>query len=925
MNRPVNSALPRQQVSLKEKFDIDKDRFGITKWMKDTMDSLEGIGRYIFYNNVDLRKNYEIMQGRFNLEDYVDSFDAYDISSIVYEQMKLPSFMKHYDITTKAVKLLLGEYIKRPDIHQVMAEDIDSSNEKLRLKTDLTHTFIQQELTQEINKKLLAMGIDPEKNNFKNQEDQDQYKQMIEQKYQELTPDAINKYLTYDYRTAAESWGQSILLNVKKRFRLNEQDQKEFYDMLVADRCFSHIYLTNDGYNVETWNTLNTFYQYSPELNYIEDGNYVGRILYLSKPQIIDIFGWRMTLEQIESLYPEYQKDQKDGSVYSEFFNATLYPFADAREYDTLTEAQGQALGYNAMDGSPYGFPIFGFYPSTDGTNYLFTQADLVQVTQCYWKSQRKVGKLNIVNPETGESKVMLVDETFDPKLFEVKEVKEIYRDSDEPNTICWTWQTQVWQGIKVNVNYQKAQTSEDRSAIYIDVMPAPFQFKGNNPALQFKCKLPVIGQIFNNRNGRSQSLVDLLKPYQILVNAFYNQSYQIAQKNNGKFFLMGASLLPSIKDLGGEDSMEKFMTMASNIGLAVVDDAPNGTQNQNSLQYSMKVMDMDESERIVRTINLAMLIEQQGFLQIGITPQRQGTIQASETATATNTAVNNSYAITEIYFEQFSNYRRRKLEAILDIAQFCALRELDLSDSYIMTDVGDAFIKVTAGDLLLRDLAVYVNNTGEMQRKKQVVEELILKNNQNLLPLSSLIDIVRNDNLADIQKSIEKAEQEQQKNQQAQQQQEQQMQQQQLQAQAQEAEKQRQFDAEQKQLDRENKIQVATISSIGFDADVKDSPDNKIDVLDAEKLALEQSKHLADISLKTKELSHKMQESQRSHELEKAKIGQKDKELSLKRKDLEAKKALETKKIGVEREKMASDQKIERLKIKAKPKPTKK
>ena len=744
---------------------------------------------------------------------------------------------------------------------------------------------------------------------------------MVQEKYQELTPEAINKYLTYDYRTAAESWGQSVLLNDKKRFRLNEQDQKEFYDMLVADRCFSHLYLTNDGYNIETWNPLNTFYQYSPELNYIEDGNYVGRIMYLSKPQIIDIFGWRMTIEQIESLYPEYQKEQKDGSVYAEFFNATLYPFSDAREYDNLTEAIGQAVGYNPLDGSPYGFPIFGFYPSADGTNYLFTQADLVQVTQAYWKSQRKVGKLNLLNPETGKVDVILVDETFDSKLFGVEEVKEIYRDADEPNTVCWTWQTQVWQGCKINVNYQKAQTSEDRSAIYIDVMPAPFQFKGDNPKLQFKCKLPVIGQIFNNRNGRSQSLVDLLKPYQILVNAFYNQAYQIAQKNNGKFFLMGASLLPSVKDLGGEESMEKFMTMASNIGLAVVDDAPNGTQNGNSMQYSMKVMDMDESERIVRTINLAMLVEQQGFLQIGITPQRQGTIQASETATATNAAVSNSYAITEIYFEQFSNYRRRKLEALLDISQFCALRNDDLTLSYITTDLGQGFVKVNANDLLLRDLGVYINNTGEMQRKKQIIEELILKNNQSLLPFSSLIDIVRLDNLADIQKKIEYSEKKQQEQKAQEQQQQQQMQQQQLQAQAQEADKQREFEAQQRQLDRENKISVATINQIGFDADVKDVPDTQIDVIKQGELALKESKHLSDMTLKNKELTHKMLESERSHELEKQKISQRDKELNLKKKEIDTKKIHETKKLNVEKQKMENDLKIEKLKTNHKPK----
>jgi hypothetical protein len=153
-NRPINSSLPVQQVSYKKKFLDDKDDNGVTKWMKDSMDALESIGRYSFFNNIELRKNYEIMQGRFNIEDYVDDFDTYDLSTMVYQEMKLPSFLKHYDITTKAVKLLQGEFIKRPDIFRVVAKDIETSNEKLRIKGELVWSYVQESINKEITNKL---------------------------------------------------------------------------------------------------------------------------------------------------------------------------------------------------------------------------------------------------------------------------------------------------------------------------------------------------------------------------------------------------------------------------------------------------------------------------------------------------------------------------------------------------------------------------------------------------------------------------------------------------------------------------------------------------------------------------------------------------------------------------------------------------
>ena len=264
-NKPVNSSLPSQQVSWKTKFEKEKDKNGNTKWMKDTLDALESVGRYSFFNNIELRKNYEIMQGRFNVEDYIDSFEAYDLSSMIYQEMKLPSFLKHYDVTTKAVKLLLGEFIKRPDITKVVAKDTESSNERLRIKSDLVWSYMKQEINKEITEKLYQQGIDPNKNDFKDEEEAAQYKEAIQQKYQELTPDSIEKYLLYDFRSAAEHWGQATLSDDIERFRIREQDINEFYDMCVSDRSFSHLYLTPSGYSLESWNPLTVFYQYNTQ------------------------------------------------------------------------------------------------------------------------------------------------------------------------------------------------------------------------------------------------------------------------------------------------------------------------------------------------------------------------------------------------------------------------------------------------------------------------------------------------------------------------------------------------------------------------------------------------------------------------------------------------------------------------------------
>ena len=137
--------------------------------------------------------------------------------------------------------------------------------------------------------------------------------QEIQKKYQELTPQSIEKYLTYDFRSAGEHWGEATVKDDIERFRIREQDTVEMYDFLVSDRAFSHMYLTPSGYGIETWNPLTVFYQYNTQNKNIEDLAYCGRILYMSKTEIIDYLGWRMTVDQIEALYPEYLKGEAQG------------------------------------------------------------------------------------------------------------------------------------------------------------------------------------------------------------------------------------------------------------------------------------------------------------------------------------------------------------------------------------------------------------------------------------------------------------------------------------------------------------------------------------------------------------------------------------------------------------------------------------
>lgn len=830
----IQNSIPVQMLPL-----ADKDE----KWRRACMDALESIGRKQFLENINILENYRIVNNELLYNHYVFSESITDLAQLATKEFDLPPYLRHYDITRKIINVLSGEYQKRPDNFRVSAIDEFSQGEYLREKTDLLIQSVVSQIQQTVNNKLLEQGLDPEQIAQLPEDQQQQAQQQYEQAKQAMTPDEIETYMKENYRGVAERWAELVLKLDKQRFNTPELETQEFEDMLICDRAFRHFYLKANGlgYAQETWNPIRVFFHKSPDLKYVEDGDYVGRCFYLSLPEIINRYGHKMPKVQLEDLYGDYLKKKKYGGAEYSFFQGTNVPFENYPEYARTL----QAFGFDPHTGVPFTGSFGGNFTSQD-VDVLFNSSSttynlqgLTQVTEAYWKSQKKIGFLIAQDPVTGEIIEEIVDETFQVPSF-IKEVDDdpdykdlVFTPQKRMNTIRWTWVNEVWGGIKVN-----AITSETPGGIYIDVKPIPFQFKGEtNP---YEVKLPVCGAIFNNRNAKSMSIVDMLKPYQVLYNVFMNKIFQLASTDIGKILLLDPRLIPNDKDYGGEKNMEKWVTATKNLKIGQIDTSPGARAGaQGNQQWS--VQDMSTYDEIQATINIARLIEEQAMYQIGVTQQRLGNIQASESATGVQQAVNNSFAQTESYFTKFSNYKKRVLQMNLDIAQFCAVTERDLTLNLIQDDMTREFLKINGLDLLLSQLAVIVFNSQEILRQNEITNQLILKNNTAGGDMASLVSVLSTDSPAKKVALLKRMQEDLMKQQQVQRDHEQQLLDKQIQAKQQEKAQDQQFEAEQKALDREARIRETIIKVTNFDTDTQGN--GVIDVLGEGKLQIEQQK----------------------------------------------------------------------------------
>lgn len=99
--------------------------------------------------------------------------------------------------------------------------------------------------------------------------------------------------------------------------------------------------------------------------------------------------------------------------------------------------------------------------------------------------------------------------------------------------------------GVKINSSLSTYYTRNfsDFEPIYISGDPIPFQFKGKNNL--YGCKLPVEGKIFSERNTRSSSLVDKMKPHQINYNIVNNQIVEMLADEIGNVMVFDQNMIP--------------------------------------------------------------------------------------------------------------------------------------------------------------------------------------------------------------------------------------------------------------------------------------------------------------------------------------------------------------------------------------------
>lgn len=790
------------------------------------------------------RSRKEEMQTYYDLYNSIYSEkDLKYVTNPFKQQDGFPAMAQDYNIIKPKIDLLLGEETKRPfNFRVVHTSDIATSEIQDKAKQMIVD-YIQATIMSKLGP-----------------EEQARYQEAL-QSGEIMTPEQIQKYISKDYKDIAEITAYHSLNYLKNKLNITHEFFKGWKDALIGGEEIYYVGIVNGEPCLQRINPI--YFDYdsdTSDLEFIHEAQWCCYEMIMSLTEVYDRLYDKMSEKQLNELL-DMMDDRSKGGVTPEVRKTSLdYPHIKTHSI-------------NGFSSNP------------------FEEADNIHVWHCCWKSLKKIGFVNIINPETGMPEEYQVDET--------------YKETGNELDVEWKWIIEVWEGYRIGQD------------LYVGIQPIEYQhISADNPNAQ---RLPYTGVIYNNTNSRPRSLVSMMKPLQYMYIVLWYRLELAMARDKGKVVTMDITQIPKSMNI----DVAKWMHYLSALGVNFVNpyeegwDIPGREGGKPSQFNQISALDLTMANTIDQYINLMDKIESMLSEISGVSKQREGSISSNELVGNVERSVVQSAHVTEPWFWVHNQVKKECLTMLLDTAKH-AWKDNKTSIQYVLDDATRAFLTLS-DDFFYEDMDIFVEDTTKNQQQIEALKNLMQPAMQNGASLLDIAEIITMDNVTMIRSKLEEIEQkrmeQQQAMEQAQAEREQQMAQ--IQNEIKEEElmlKEAEMDLKKYEIDSNNatKITVAQLNAYrgaeNMDQDMNGIPDP----IEIGKQAIEQQKVNSDIASKQFEFNNKKREMEMKREIENKKIElekqkmkqemelqkQKDKE-AYKREQLKAKTARANRVVG--------------------------
>ncbi len=376
----------------------EKDKYS-KQYYRDQADLLDkrtfysghlGLDDYGGLSNYKRRKvNYDLFNNIVNIKDFTHVCSPYGEGV-----GELPAQFTNRDITSGKIKALLGLELSMPFDWKVVAEDNDATSRVEEAEFEKIKEYVISQTMQPIEASLRKKKQEENQGRELNKEEQQQIEQQLQEELQAATPPQVRTYMQRNHQDPAEVLAQQLLTYLIRKVDVERKFNKAFKHGCIEG---SEVYWIGEANREMHFNVVNSLYfdyDKSPDVEFIEDGEWATYDMYMTPSQIISFFGDELSNKQIDDIYAAYG----NGSA---IYDDNFWSFDDADDYHT--------------DNS-------------------------IRVLHAVWKGLKKIGYVQYVDIN-GEAQEKKVDENYRLN----KEVGDI--------TIEWRWIPEVHQAYKITLS----------------------------------------------------------------------------------------------------------------------------------------------------------------------------------------------------------------------------------------------------------------------------------------------------------------------------------------------------------------------------------------------------------------------------------------------------------------------------------------
>lgn len=530
--------------------------------------------------------------------------------------------------------------------------------------------------------------------------------------------EAYGDYINYDYQDIREKRVNLLMRHYIGKLEMKVLFQQGFKDALIMGEEIYMFDIVNGQVTFEKLNPLNVHTLRGGYSNKVEDSDVIVIDEYWSPGKVQD----------------HYYEDLKNIDV-TKLDNGVFE--GSSSDLDGENVAIDDKAGLEMLNRESINAFIesTGLYNSANsqGKNTYTDTHGNIRVLRMFWKSMKQIQKVTFFD-ELGKQQTKFRSEDY-------------VLDTSRGETATKHWVSQWWKGAKIGKD------------IYLQIKPREIQYNRIDQPSFNSCG--IVGQIYNTTEQEAVSMVDRSKPFQYLYDISWYRVNEALSKYLGSIVELDLAKVPT------GWSVTKWLYFARKSGISVVDSFKEGQKGmaKGKLAGAVgnttgKVLEQRVGDFIQVHMDMMEFAKAQMDEITGVSRQRLGQVENRETVGGIERAVSQSNHITEELFTLHDYCKKRCFQILLETAKI-ALKGSELRFSYIADDMTRQIMEIDGDEFAEEEYGLEVSNDDAINEMQQKLDGMVQMGLQNqMLSFSTAMKIYNSPSLREVQRLIEKDEQ---------------------------------------------------------------------------------------------------------------------------------------------------------------------